>query len=160
MIQIRTGMYETNSSSCHVFSWGPDNQVNVPTFVELVPESSDSLLNILFNDYYCWYDPSDKYDSTIGDIVGFIDTLYELGVKTIKCSDQNIQKMIDDRKDSDRSDFMYNNVYISRFDKELLSNAVFGNKTNLDTFEDHDLDSELDNKYGKSLEGYFAIRLS
>ena len=93
MIHIRHNIFETNSSSCHVFVYDPKGSAQVQKTVTLVPDSDDSMLNILFNDYYCWYRPEREFED---DYLGrFLNNLLAIGVRTVKCSDENVVKLFE-----------------------------------------------------------------
>lgn len=149
MIQIRTTMFETNSSSCHVFVYDPKCSVKVPKTVTLVPDNEDSILNILFNDYYRWYRPERNFeDDYIG---GFLNSLLAIGVRTVKCSDENVVKLFELLKEK-------GNYYCGN--KKGLTLALFNDSTKLTTMEDFAVCQEaVDKKFGKGYK-YLSIRLS
>lgn len=150
MIQIRSSFFETNSSSCHVFVYNTKEDVSVPNVVELHPDSRDNMLDILFNDHYIWYRGRDIFDD---DMTEFIDSLYSIGVKTIKCNfDNKLKKLIRDRKDNFSSHYAYN--------KEAFKRVLFGQDTKLEVIEDYmDFDKIVKKEYGKDYD-YISRRLS
>ena len=153
MIQIRNNVFETNSSSCHVFGFKPDENISIPSTVELKPNSDESILQIIFNDYYEWYSPGsygEKY------IIDFIDMLYTVGVKTIICSDKNISKLAEYRKNLDINVYNLNrNLSINEF-----KHICFGENTKITTMEDYDIyDEKIKEKFGEGYK-YCAYRLS
>ena len=53
MITVRHGIFETNSSSCHVYVYFPDRDTaNVPTTVKLIPDDNSTPVQRYFTDYY------------------------------------------------------------------------------------------------------------
>lgn len=98
MIEIRNSLFETNSSSCHVFCYKADEDVSVPAVVNLIPNSEDNLLNMWFNDYYRWHRPWKRDD----DLIEFIQDLYAIGVRTIRSPDAYLQDLAEKCKDEPR----------------------------------------------------------
>lgn len=139
MIQIRMGQYETNSSSCHVYVYDDSTNVTVPSVVKLTEGARDSALNIFFNDYLDWYNPSDKEDMTY-----FLQELYRCGVRTIESSNKSIKKLASDIKES--GDFGVGNT-------ELLKIILFGDNIIIDTLRDDagiEFSEYVAAKYGKN----------
>lgn len=149
MIQIRTTMFETNSSSCHVFVYDPKSRAKVPKTVTLIPDSEESILQILFNDFYSWYRPEREFeDDYIG---GFLNSLLAIGVRNIKCSDENVVKLFELYKAKGK-------YYCSN--KKGLIQALFNESTKLTTMEDFEVcQEEVDKEFGKGYK-YLSIRLS
>ena len=149
MIQIRNSIFETNSSSCHVFVYDPKGSAQVQKTVTLVPNSEDSMLNILFNDYYTWYRPEREFeDDYIG---GFLNSLLAIGVKNVKCSDENVVKLFELYKER-------GNYYCR--DKKALIQILFNDTTKLTTMEDGEISqTAVEDEFGKGYK-YLALRLS
>lgn len=152
MIQIRNSMFETNSSSCHVFVY-KRKKVVVPESVELVPDSNDSILNVIFNDYFRWYRPERSND----EMSTFIDYLYMMGIKTITCSDESISKLIESRKNCTN----HSNGYLPGFRTyKQLRDVLFNTDTILTTMEDFEVYPEkIEEMYGSDYK-FAAFRLS
>ena len=149
MIQIRQTMFETNSSSCHVFVYDPKGSAQVQKTVTLVPNSDDSILNIMFNDYYHWYRPELEFDDDyIGD---FLNSLLAIGVRTVKCSDKNVVKLFELYKE--RGNYRC-------YNKNGLIQILFNDTTKLTTMKDFEMcQEEIEQKFGKEYE-YRSLRLS
>ncbi len=149
MIQIRNLMFETNSSSCHVFVYDPKGSAQVQKTVTLVPNSDDSMLNILFNDFYCWHRPEREFeDDYIG---GFLNNLLAIGVRTVKCSDENVVKLFELYKE--KGNYYCNN-------KDGLIQVLFNDTTKLTTMEDFEVCPEaVEKEFGKGYK-YLSLRLS
>ncbi|MEE3344039.1 MAG: hypothetical protein VZS44_08115 [Bacilli bacterium] len=148
MISIRQGMFETNSSSCHVFVYDTKASVTAPKTVTLVPNSDDSMLNILFNDYYRWY--RHRYDDD--DMDRFLMDLLSIGVIEVKCSDQKVVDLFERLKDEGKT--------YSSHNKEGLIQILFNDTTKLTTMEDFEVCQEsVDEEFGKGYK-YYSIRLS
>ena len=143
MIEIRDGFFETNSSSCHVFIYHTNQNVSFPKVVTLTPNSYDNPLDILFNDYYGWFD----YDSSgfASDICKFLGKLKKAGIKTVKCSDKRIVNLFNDAEPyGDISGMPY-----------IISGDV-----KVDTMEDYLVDADKIKEDHGDDASYFAIRLS
>ena len=149
MIQIRNSIFETNSSSCHVFVYDPKGSAQVQKTVTLVPNSEDSMLNILFNDYYTWYRPEREFeDDYIG---GFLNSLLAIGVKNVKCSDENVVKLFELYKE--RGNYRC-------YNKKGLIQVLFNDTTKLTTMEDGEISqTAVEDEFGKGYK-YLALRLS
>lgn len=152
MIQIRNGLFETNSSSCHVFVY-KQKKVVVPESVELVPDSDDSILNIIFNDYFNWYIP----ERSNNEMITFIDYLYMMGIKTITCSDESISKLIESRKNCTNR----GKGYLPGFRTyKQLRDVLFNKNTILTTMEDFEVyPDNIEERYGAGYK-FAAFRLS
>ena len=154
MFTIRHSMFETNSSSNHVFVFKPNENVSVPSTVELIPDSKESMLQILFNDNYRWYSPNRWGEE---EMVEFIDMLYACGVRNIKCSDKNIRELAQERKG-----ISYGSKYLSR-GRIFLNDfkcICFGEETKLTTLQDFDVsDKNVKNEFGDGYD-YCSVRLS
>lgn len=149
MISIRNGMFETNSSSCHVFVYNPEDSVSVPNTVTLVPNNEDSMLNILFNDTYCWYSHSpDLFEYSMEE---FLSALIAIGVKEVKCSDKRVVALFENLINEGRSYNWYGND---------LSIVLFSDNTKLTTISDHyDIHKIVEEEFGKEYK-YITRRLS
>ena len=145
MIQIRQGCFETNSSSCDVYVFDPNQKVSVPLTVELVVGDESTPLNRIFNYYYDWF----IYFPQEPDLGHFICTLYKLGVKNIKCSDTKVQEFL---KDFDATQY-------SPSCPSLLLYVLFG-KSEYCEVEDYMLDDEYITKHFGEGKEYFAMRTS
>lgn len=153
MINIRIGMYETNSSSCHVFGFKPDSNISVPKTVTLIPDNEDTILNTLFNDIYCWYSPG-KYGEE--EVANFISSLFELGVDTIKCSDKSVENIANEVKNGTAK----TNPFGWRCNKEMLRQILFGEDVKLTVMEDYEISQEaVEQEFGKGYK-FYSIRLS
>lgn len=154
MIQIRKSMFETNSSSCHVFVYKPGG-ASVPSTVELRPGSNETILDVVFNDFYKWFRPGRT--SSENDLAIFIDYLFEMGVRTIKCSDRNVKELIQHSKNPNRRCAYGLPGFLSVSD---LRDVLFGDDTQLTTMEDYLIsDEEIEKQFGKGVE-YAALRPS
>ena len=154
MFQIRHTMFETNSSSCHVFGFRPDVSVAVPSVIELIPDSDESMLQVLFNDNYKWYSPG-----VFGEdyMTNFIDMLYACGVKKINCSDKNIVSLAEERKEIGNRPSMLNLGWISINDFKTI---CFSDDTKLTTMEDWMVSDEAIAKEFGDGYNYCSLRLS
>lgn len=142
MIEIRDGFFETNSSSCHVFIYHTNQNVSFPKVVTLTPNSYDNPLNILFNDYYCWYDFSSDF---VDDMSRFLGKLKKAGIKTVKCSDKKIVDLFNSTEPfGDISGLPY-----------IISGDV-----TVETMEDYLVDSDKIKEDHGDDASYFSIRLS
>lgn len=149
MITIRHGLFETNSSSCHVYVYFPKKDTaEVPATVKLIPDDESTPLQRAFNDNYTWID----YDPDGLEI--FLARLLVMGVKNIRCSDKKVEKMVKKVKGCPQE-------YCSRdFDKEAYALALFGSMTEMTTLSDHlDIEREVKKQYGKDAKS-LVIRLS
>ena len=149
MITIRHGLFETNSSSCHVYVYFPKKDTaEVPATVKLIPDDESTPLQRAFNDNYTWID----YDPEGLEI--FLARLLVMGVKNIRCSDKKVEKMVKKVKECPQE-------YCSRdFDKEAYTLALFGSMTEMTTLPDHlDIEREVKKQYGKDAKS-LVIRLS
>lgn len=147
MLEIRKGLFETNSSSCHVFCFSKDAQPAVPKSVTLRPNVEDTFLDIWFNDTYCYFNMDPRLFKE--NIEQQIDVLYSMGVETITCSDNRVQEIADQRKDN----------YI-HYNPIRLACALFGNDTQLFEVEDFLIDEDyMSALYGKEC-NYFSYRLT
>ena len=89
MITVRHGVFETNSSSCHVYVYFPDRDTaNVPTTVKLIPDDNSTPVQRYFNDYYMWMDYYPE------GLEKFLARLFVIGVKNIRCSDKKVEEMV------------------------------------------------------------------
>ncbi len=149
MLEIRNAMFETNSSSCHVFVYDPKGNATVQKTVTLIPNSEDSMLQILFNDYYCWYRPEREFeDDYIG---GFLNSLLAIGVQNVRCSDENVVKLFELYKE--RGNYRC-------YDKKGLIQVLFNETTKLTTMEDFEVCQEaVDNEFGEGKK-FISLRLS
>lgn len=149
MIHIRHNIFETNSSSCHVFVYDPKGSAQVQKTVTLVPDSDDSMLNILFNDYYCWYRPEREFED---DYLGrFLNNLLAIGVRTVKCSDENVVKLFELYKER-------GNYHC--YDKKGLIQVLFNDTTKLTTMEDYEVSQQaVDSEFGEGYK-FISLRLS
>lgn len=154
MIQIRSNMFETNSSSCHVFVYKPDtNAAAVPAKVDLVVGSDDNIVNIIFNDLYRWYRPNDGE----GDMWDFINCLYAIGVKKINCSDKSIANLAKQGKDGSYQPNVFSPGYMSLTE---FKNVCFGDTTQCTTMQDElSMDEKIKKEFGDDIL-YTAMRLS
>lgn len=153
MIQIRSNMFETNSSSCHVFVYKPDTNVAVPAKVDLVVGSDDNIVNILFNDFYRWYHPNDGE----GDMWDFINCLYAIGVKKINCSDKSITNLAKQGKDWSYRPSVFSPCYTSL---TVFKNVCFGDTTQCTTMQDEIcMEEKIKKEFGNDT-CYMAMRLS
>lgn len=153
MITIRSGFYETNSSSCHVFIYRPGDTVSVPSSITLKVDNEDTILDTMFNDFYAWFRVDRGYSSSLDDdFIQFLAMLYLLGVKEVKCSDKIVEEIFSDIKN--------NKHHIYRKPSEALKIILFGTDTKCITLEDgSDFDKEIEKKFGKGYE-YIARRLT
>lgn len=146
MIQIRNGIFETNSSSCHVFMIPKNTDIKIPKTVILEDEcSADNMLNIYFNDINWGKD----------DIEPFIQFLYKCGVQEIRYNGRYsyVNDLIKKYKNSDPNEF-----YIRR-NEESLKKVCFGTGIKLTTMEDYEVCEESVNNLG-DFEDWYPIRLS
>ena len=147
MIQIRFDMFETNSSSCHVFMFPKGMEIKIPPVVFLDDSggSKDNMPNLYFNDINFGEDYTTP----------FIQMLYRCGVKEIKYTgtDKYVTEAIEKYKDEDNSNA---NLHI---DKNNFTKAVFGVGTKVTTMEDYLVCDEEIAKLG-DFEDWHAIRLS
>jgi hypothetical protein len=149
MIQIRNCLFETNSSSCHVFIYNPDESVSVPRTVTLVPNNEDSMLNILFNDTYCWY--ADSLKLFTDSMETFLSSLIAIGIKKVRCSDERIVELFENLINEGRSYNTYG---------DGLSIVLFSDNTKLTTISDHyDIHEIVEEEYGKEYK-FITRRLS
>jgi hypothetical protein len=149
MITIRNGLFETNSSSCHCYVYFPKTDTaNIPSTVELIPDNKDTPLQRMFNDYYEWF----GYDEVC--VERFLARLYKMGIKTIKCSDKDVETLAKRiKKDGCET-------YLRFTDTEALSLALFGSKSQMITLEDEiDMRGYIKKQYGEDAE-FLSIRLS
>lgn len=150
MIQFRQSMFETNSSSCHVFMFPKGMGVKVPSTVELNDDycTVDNMPNLFFNDIN-W---GEEYTTP------FIRMLYRCGVKTIKYTgkDKFVTDAIEKYKDEDNSDVQ---LEYPRFDIKSFKMIVFGTDVKLTTMEDWMVSDDEVAKQG-DFEDYCAVRLS
>ena len=151
MITIRHGVFETNSSSCHVYVYFPTKDTaNVPATVKLIPDDESTPLQRAFNDNYTWID----YDPEGLEI--FLARLLVIGVKNIRCSDKKVEEMVKKVK-------LYPQGHCSwgwTCDKESFALILFGSMTEMTTISDHlDMEAEVKEKYGEDAE-MLAVRLS
>lgn len=151
MITIRSRMFETNSSSCHVFVFDAKSDPVVPATVELVVENNDTPLNTLFNDFYIWYNHSPKLFEE--DMADFIQKLYDVGVGHIKCKDNKIEELALKVKTGE--------VY-ARHTKcpEKIARALFSIPVHVIELEDYeDFRSIIEERFGPGKD-YISRRLS
>ena len=150
MIQIRYDMFETNSSSCHVFMIPKNMGIKVPSTVELNDDygTTDNMPNLFFNDIN-W---GEEYTTP------FIRMLYKCGVKEIKYTgkDKFVTKAIEKYKDEDNSDAQ---LHYPRLNIKHFKMIVFGTDVKLTTMEDWMVSDKEVAKHG-DFENYYAIRLS
>ena len=149
MITIRHGLFETNSSSCHVYVYFPKKDTaEVPATVKLIPDDESTPLQRAFSDNYTWID----YDPEGLEI--FLARLLVMGVKNIRCSDKKVEEMVKKVKRCPQE-------YCARdFDKEAYTLALFGSMTEMTTLSDHlDIEREVKKQYGKDAKS-LVIRLS
>lgn len=148
MIQIRHDMFETNSSSCHVFMFPKDMGIHIPTIVNLNDEwaTEDNMPNLFFND--CNW--GEEYTTP------FIQFLYKCGVKTINYSGRYdyVKKAIEEYKD--KTDFDLCGLHINEHD---LLKVCFGTDVKLTTMEDWMVSQEEIDKIG-NFEDWCDYRLS
>jgi len=151
MITIRSEMFETNSSSCHVFVFDANSEPVVPVKVELVVENNDTPLNTLFNDFYVWYDCDPKLFEE--DMAAFIQKLYDAGVGHIKCKDKRIEEIALKVKNGE--------IYCRHSSvPEKIARALFSNPVNIIELEDYeDFMSIIEEKFGPGKD-YISKRLS
>lgn len=154
MIQIRNSMFETNSSSCHVFVYDPKVEVNIPNTVVLVPKSEDTMIDILFNDhyaYYGYYHTNEPREFGIEYVTEFLNNLLALGVQNVKCSDQSIVDLFEKTK-TEGNYYCYN--------KKALAHVLFDKTTQCTELEDYEVSQKaIDEKFGKGFK-YYSIRLT
>ena len=151
MIQIRYDMFETNSSSCHVFMFPKDMGITVPSTVVLYntyDEIIDNMPNLYFNDIN-W---GEEYTTP------FIRMLYNCGVKEIKYTgkDQYVKDAIKKYKDEDNSNI---SSYYPHIDINTFKKIVFGTDVKITTMEDWMVSQEEVDKIG-DFEDWCSIRLS
>jgi len=150
MIQIRYDMFETNSSSCHVFMFPKDMEIIVPSTVVLNDEYAtvDNMPNLYFNDIN-W---GEEYTTP------FIRMLYNCGVKEIKYTGKNqyVKDAIKKYKDEDNSNI---SLYYPSIDINTFKKIVFGTDVKITTMEDWMVSQEEVDKIG-DFEDWSAIRLS
>ena len=143
MISIRKGLFETNSSSCHVFVYRPENSITVPKTVELRIGQEETMLDIVFNDQYVWF-PSSCVDEFLLDLAA-------IGVENVKCSDSRIVELFEKYKD---------NKQAQKYSDKNLAHALFDPEVKLTTIEDCFLsDEEIEKRFGKGYD-FYAYRLS
>jgi len=148
MIEIRKNMFETNSSSCHVFVYDPKGSATVQKIVTLIPNNDDSILNILFNDYYCYFSLGRFGEDYLKE---FLNNLLAIGVTEVKCPDESVVALFEKVKAE-------GNYYC--YDKNGLIQVLFNDNTELTTLEDFGVCQEtIDNEFGEGLK-YYSIRLS
>ena len=153
MIIIRQGMFETNSSSNHVFVFKPGN-VAVTKTITFTPHSEDTMKNIYFNDYYEWYecDPKGFED----DMIEFLIDVLAIGVEEVKCSDKRIEELVEKIKTDER----FARRRSSYVNKEAMKHILFDEDVKLTTLEDYDVCNEtIERKFGREY-NYYSIRLS
>jgi len=151
MITIRHGVFETNSSSCHVYVYFPTkDSAKVPATVKLIPNDESTPVQRCFNDYYMWMDLDQE------SMENFLARLFVIGVKNIRCSDKKVEELVKKVK-------LYPQGHCSwgwNCDKESFALALFGSMTEMTTISDHlDMEAEVKEKYGEDAE-MLAIRLS
>ena len=151
MIQIRNSMFETNSSSCHIFMFPKSMGIKVPSTVVLYDtyeETKDNMPNIVFNDIN-W---DEEYTTP------FIRMLYACGVKEIKYTgkDQYVTDAIEQYKDQDNSNI---SLYYPRINKDHFMKMVFGTDVHLTVMEDWMVSQDAIDKEG-DFEDWCSIRLS
>ena len=114
MITIRHELFETNSSSCHVYVYFPKKDTaEVPATVKLIPDDESTPLQRAFNDNYTWIDDDPE------GLEIFLARLLVIGVKNIRCSDKKVEKMVKKVKECSQE-------YCSRdFDKEVIGRKVW-----------------------------------
>ena len=154
MIQIRSSQWETNSSSCHVFVFDKNTDVNIPSVLELKIETTDTPLNIYFNDVYVWYDCDPKGFEE--DMADFINLMFTLGVGTIKCKDDRIEKLAQAIKDG-----TYDGYY-RKYNSDNKAKALFSPSTKVITLCDNAgliFSEEVKRRFGEDKD-YFSLRLS
>ena len=151
MIQFRHSMFETNSSSCHVFMFPKGMGIKVPSTVTLYDtyeETTDNMPNLFFNDIN-W---GEEYTTP------FIRMLYRCGVKEIKYTGKSkyVNEAIEKYKNVDNSDasLYYPSTNISKFKK-----IVFGTDVHITEMEDWMVSKEEVAKEG-DFEEYYSLRLS
>lgn len=143
MISIRKGLFETNSSSCHVFVYRPENSITVPKTVELRIGQEETMLDIVFNDQYVWF-PSSCVDDFLLDLAA-------IGVENVKCSDSRIVELFEKYKD---------NKQAQKYSDKNLAHVLFDPEVKLTTIEDCFLsDEEIEKQFGKGYD-FYAYRLS
>lgn len=148
MIQIRNSMFETNSSSCHVFMFPNGMNIKIPSTVILNDDynTKDNMPNLYFNDIN-W---GESYTTP------FIQFLYKCGVKKIKYTGKYkyVTDAIEKYKNLDDYDLygLYN-------DAESIKKVCFGDNVKITTMEDYMVSDEEVSKCG-NFEDWCAIRLS
>lgn len=150
MISIRYDMFETNSSSCHVFMFPKGMGVKIPSIVKLNDDydTVDNMPNLFFNDIN-W---GEEYTTP------FIRMLYRCGVKRIKYTgkDKFVTDAIEKYKDEDNSDAQ---LEYPRLDIKQFKMVVFGTDVKLTTMEDWMVSDDEVAKQG-DFEDYCTVRLS
>ena len=150
MITVRHGVFETNSSSCHVYVYFPNKDTaNIPATVELIPDDESTPLQRRFNDSYMWFS---HYPD---EMEHFLAKLFIIGVKKVKCSDKKVEELARLVKREPQGHLGYWGI-----DKEAFSLAFFGSMTEMTTISDHlDMEKEVKEKYGEDAE-MISVRLS
>ena len=151
MIQIRNNMFETNSSSCHVFMFPKDMGIHIPSTVTLDDDydTVDNMPNLFFNDSN-W---GENYATE------FIKFLYKSGVKTIKYSGKHkyVNEAIEKYKD--KTDFELHLRRTVGMTEHELKKICFGTDVHLTTMEDYMVCQEEIDKIG-DFEDWNSYRLS
>ena len=147
MIQIRTDMFETNSSSCHVFLFPRNMEICIPSVINLDDEyyTKDNMPNLIFNDCNWGED----------DTTPLIQFFYKCGVKTINYIGRHKYVTEAIEKYKDQTDFDY--ICGLPFNEASLKKACFGTNVKIETIEDCDLSEE---RFDDEIEDWDYIRLS
>lgn len=151
MITIRHGLFETNSSSCHVYVYFPTkDSAKVPETVKLIPDDESTPLQQYFNDYYMWMDYYPE------GLEKFLARLLVIGVKNIRCSDKKVEEMVKKVKLNPQGHCSWS----WSCNKESFPLILFGSMTEMITLSDHiDMEEEVKEKYGEDAE-MLATRFS
>lgn len=151
MITVRHGVFETNSSSCHVYVYFPTkDSAKVPATVKLIPDDTSTPVQRFFNDYYMWMD---YYPEGLEE---FLARLLVIGVKNIRCSDKKVEEMVKKVKQDPQGHCSWS----WSCTKESFPLILFGSMTKMTTISDHiDMEEEVKEKYGEDAK-MLAIRLS
>lgn len=154
MIIIRHGMFETNSSSNHVFVYKPDTNLPVSKTIIFHPDKEDTIRDIFFNDHYQWY----KYDPKCFeyDMIDFLIDVLAIGVEEVKCSDKRIEKLVEKIKTDER----FARRCSGYVNKEAMKHILFDENVQLTTLDDYDVCNEtIERKFGHEYD-YYSVRLS
>ena len=154
MISLRHGMFETNSSSNHVFVYRPDSIFPVSKTITFYPDKEDTIRDIFFNDHYQWY----KYDPKCfeDEMVTFLVDVLAIGVEEIKCSDKRVEELVEKIK----TDEAFARRYAFHTGKTAMRHILFDEEVQLTTLDDYDVcDETIGRKYGPEYD-YYSVRLS